>query len=728
MQTYTLPASLAVLALCAHAAEIRGTVIDPSGAAIPGAQVSAVARTGVLAQTTTGRDGAYELTYSGVAGVRIVVTAPGFETRTVPPSEAARVPLSIAPQVDSVRVAGSTLDIAAEESGASVSVIPRQEIRDRNEPMALDLLRYLPGVTMVQSGPRGSVGSMFLRGGDYNYNLVEIDGVPVNAFGGAFDFAHIPAELLDHIDVVRGPESAVYGPYAISGVVNLVTRTSSERPTFDVLAEGGTYHERRFGLGGADTWKGWGLAASASRIDTDGPVANSDYRNQFASLGIDRNSGRHSLALHGYFDANEAGEPGPYGSNPAGFFPGLDTVSRLKNNFSDYSAQYRVDVSSRVREELFGTWFQQNTGYASPYGDSYNKDTRGQGEARTVVSISRAYVASFGFAFAREQEKNTYITDDSFRAFPLRRDQEGVYWENRFDVRSRLFLNAGVRAEFIRTPAIPADFGVGRPAFPANDITKVNPKLAATYVLHSDRGEWAGATRVHASFGTGIRPPGGFDLAFTNNPALKPERTVSFDAGIDQRLARNRLALEATYFYSHFSDLIVSLGGSLAQLSSYQSDNLANSRAQGLEFAARLRPARHVSVDGSYTYLKTEILSLNGSSGLAPKYFRVSQELIRRPAHSGAVVSTFSWGRVTAGVSGYFRGEVLDVEPNLGAGGGLFRNGGYANVAVNLNCRVGEGVSVYGNLRNALNRRYEEAFGYPAPLLNFVAGVKWIIR
>ena len=117
-------------------------------------------------------------------------------------------------------------------------------------------------------------------------------------------------------------------------------------------------------------------------------------------------------------------------------------------------------------------------------------------------------------------------------------------------------------------------------------------------------------------------------FAFTDNPRLKPERTASVDAGIEQRLFHNRVSLEGTYFYNRYYDLIVSLGGSLARLSTYQSDNLANSRAQGGEFAVRIRPTRWISIAGTYTLLESEVLSLNGSSGLAPQFFRVGQPLI----------------------------------------------------------------------------------------------------
>jgi outer membrane receptor protein involved in Fe transport len=171
--------------------------------------------------------------------------------------------------------------------------------------------------------------------------------------------------------------------------------------------------------------------------------------------------------------------------------------------------------------------------------------------------------------------------------------------------------------------------------------------------------------------------------------------------------------------------LIVSLGGSLARLSSYRSDNLANSRAQGAEATARWRPARQFSLNASYTFLDSEILALDKSASLAPQFFRVGQPLLRRPRHSGNVVAIYSRRRLSADLTGYFRASALDVEPNFGAFAGLYTNAGYAVVGINVNYAVPHGLTLYGNLRNALNRHYEEAFGFPSPLLNFVAGVKW---
>jgi outer membrane receptor protein involved in Fe transport len=231
--------------------------------------------------------------------------------------------------------------------------------------------------------------------------------------------------------------------------------------------------------------------------------------------------------------------------------------------------------------------------------------------------------------------------------------------------------------------------------------------------------------RLHWSFGTGIRPPGGSDLAFTNNPDLKPERSISGDIGLERKFMANKVSIDATYFYNSYRDLIVSLGGNLSVLGSYQTGNLSRARSSGEEISAQFRPVRWIAIGGSYTHLNTAVLALEGSTGLVQKYYTLNQELPRRPANSGELTSTFIYKRVTANVLGYMRGATLDIEPNDGVSAGFYRNPGYLNLGLNVNFDAGHGVTLYGNLRNALNRHYEETFGFPAPILNFVAGVKW---
>ncbi len=724
MRTYVagLPACVLLFSACLSSAwaasDIKGKVTDPSGAPVPRAQVSVVSRVGVEAQTVTAADGAFQIRTSENPETRVVVTAPGFQTQSLAPAADLQVKLELAPVVDSVRVVGTAIDTLASEQGGTVALVSSQEVRQRDETYAADLLRELPGLSFNQSGPPGSVMSLFQRGGYSDYTLVEMDGVPVNSFGGAFDFAHIPAEAIDHIEVASGPQSALFGPYANSGAINFVTRQPEGAPQLDVLAEGGTYQENRFGITGTGSVDGLGLALSASRVEDNGPVENSDYHNEDILLHASKRFSGQGLSFGGYFDSNTVGEPGPWGSDPLDDYSGIDTISRSKNDFTDAWAHYEGDLMPILREEVTGSFFLNNNGYASPYGWSFNKDLRWQGDARTILSANRHYVAAVGVSFMREEVKNTYITDASYSAIPIPRNDIALYLENRLEF-GKLLITAGLRGEFIETAAIPTD-GVSRPFFPANTITSVNPKVAAGYGLRP-------ATRLHASVGTGIRPPAGLELAFTNNPNLLPERTRSVDAGVDQKLAGGMVLLDATWFYNRYYDLIVTLGGSLTALSQFQSANLANSKAQGGEFSAAVRPARWIFVRGSYTLLDSAILSLNGVPNQAPLPFTVGQELLRRPRNSGGLVAGFTRGRVTGGVTGVFRGRTLDVDPSYGATAGLFWDGGYADMGMYLNVALGHGLTAYGNVHNFLNEHYEEAFGYPSPLVNFVAGLKWHI-
>jgi outer membrane cobalamin receptor len=124
-------------------------------------------------------------------------------------------------------------------------------------------------------------------------------------------------------------------------------------------------------------------------------------------------------------------------------------------------------------------------------------------------------------------------------------------------------------------------------------------------------------------------------------------------------------------------------------------------------------------------WLESAVLSLKGSSTLVQEYYYLGQPLLREPKQSASAVVNFQHNRFGVNLVGYFRGHDLDVEPNYGASEGLYRSAGYVTAGINVNYRVRGNLTAYANLRNALDRRYEEIYGYPAPLLNVVAGLKW---
>lgn len=706
----------------ASAAEIQGTVFDPSMMPISGAQVAAVNDVGVIVSQITDDQGHFDFNVSPVfENYRLRVTAPGFQMVTVAAS-ASNIVLQLAPVSESVRVEGSAIDVPASQQGTSVSVITSQEIRERNEAQPLDLLRDLPGMVFAQGGARGSVADLFVRGGSSNYNLVELNGIPINSFyyGGLFDFSQILSDSISEIDVARGPQSAVYGSYAISSAINFVTRSPENGPAVDFVAEGGTHDENRFGLSGSFLVHGWGLAGSVSSILANGPVQNSDYRSQNVFLSGEHRWFTQSLYVFGNFSTNDVGEPGPYGSNPLALFPGIDLISRSKNNTPTAGLHYQNDFTSAARLDLTAGFYQNLSAYISPFGNSYNKDLRPYGDARVTFRLFRFWTLAEGFSFAREEMENTFVTDTNANIFPLRRDNEGIYLDNHFEFARKLFLNLGVREELFQQFALPSDANnfPPRPFFPSRDYSRVNPRVSGAYLIQP-------GLRLHASYATGIRPPGGSDLAFTNNPDLRPERTESYDVGIEQRFLNNQFSLDETYFHNNYRNLIVGLGGSLSSLSRFSSDNLARSNAEGVEVTAKYRPATWLSVTGNYMWLETRVLSLRGGIGLVEQFFYLGQPLLRQPKQSGSAVVTFHYRKFDVNLSGYFRGRDLDVEPNFGASAGEFFSGGYVNTGINVNYRVRHNLTLYANLRNALDRHYEEIYGFPAPFLNVVAGVKW---
>lgn len=697
-------------------------VVDPSGSPIAGAEVAAINNVGIISRQITDDRGGFDFNVSPLyENVQLRVAAAGFQTVTVPETTPT-VQLPLAPLSDSISVAASAIDVPANQQGTSVSTITSAELRERNEAQPIDLIRTLPGVVIAQDGARGSVADLFVRGSDSKYNLVLLNGIPINSFyyGGLYDFSQIVSDFIEEVQVARGPQSAVYGSYALGSVVSFTTRSPENGPAFDVVAEGGTHDENRFALSGSGLSHGWGLAGSLSSLLDNGPARNADYRNDNIFLSAQHRWRAESLYVFGDFNSNDVGEPGPYGSNPRGYFGGLDLVSRSKNNTSIYGIHYKYDISANLRLDVTAGFSLNNSFYVSPYGDSYNKDIRPYGDARGTWLVRPFWTLAGGFSYSREEMKNTYVSTTSGYQFPLRRDNEGIYLDNQFAFSGKLFVNAGLREELYQTPLVPGNaYGYpARPDFPAGSLSKLNPKISGAYVWRQD-------LRIHASYGTGIRPPGGSDLAFTNNPALKPEHTESYDVGLEKRFLTNRVSLDATWFRNRYQDLIVSLGGSLATLSHYSTDNVANALAEGAEFSVKARPSTWFSVTGNYMWLESKVLSLNGGNGLVQQYYYLGQPLLRRPKHSGSAVSTFHYQKVDANVIAYLRGNDLDVEPNYGAFGGLYRTPGFVNVGINVNYRVRGNLTAYVNLRNALDRHYEEIYGFPAPLLNVVAGMKW---
>jgi vitamin B12 transporter len=279
------------------------------------------------------------------------------------------------------------------------------------------------------------------------------------------------------------------------------------------------------------------------------------------------------------------------------------------------------------------------------------------------------------------------------------RNNHGFFVSHQHAVGSRLFLTESVRLE---------DNSVFN--------QKAMPRLAASYLLSA-------STRLKASGGTGISEPSFLqnfanDVTFVGNRDLRPERSRSFELGVEQHFFGSMLIVEETVFDNRFRDLIVFTSLPAPQRSTWM--NVEGSRARGLESSARLR-FRNLGVRGQYTFLDTRVTSAASPTSASTG---IGQELPRRPRHSGAVDITATFRRGFVNVNTTFVGERQDSD---GVGFGVVRNPRYQKVDIAGGYALHTSVDLTLRIENLLNRRYEEVLGYTALGRNALVGmvVRW---
>jgi outer membrane cobalamin receptor len=713
----------------AYAGPVTGRVLDPDGRPVAAARVLLLGTGGTVSNATTNARGEFTLATPDTGRYDLRIVSEGFraEPIVIEGASTARdlgsLPLAVSAVTETLVVSASQVEIPLSQASAAVSIITGGELRDRQVSTVADALRQVPGMTVARAGGPGALTSVFPRGGESDYTLVYIDGIQVNAFGGGFDFAHLSTANIDRIEVVRGPQSALYGSNAIGGVVRIVTRESGPIRG-DASFEGGSFGSTRGTVSSSGSSGGWSWGAGIDRLASNGfngdetatgeTIDNDRYeRTDVAGTGGWRDNSGAALRAELRFAHDERGFPGPFGSNPIGVFTGIDTKSQGSDDRWSASIGGTLPSGRRVRTHGQVTWNAIDGDYASQFGTSESGSRRVTARTQTDVVAAHGLDISAGLEFQRERGTSSYITDNTGQ-IPIERWVAGYFGEARWKLADRLFVTGGARLDDIHRDAVGAldSPDSPRPAMTSDDVLSVNPKVSAAYYLRQTPGS---QTKVRASAGSGIRPPDAFELAFTDNPSLQPERSRSFDAGIDQTIASGRALLEATWFRNTFDDLIVAVGRFVGS-SRYRTDNISNARAGGLELASTLRSrAAGFDLQGriTYTFLDSEILDVD-RAGAAPTPFTAGQPLVNRPRHQWAIDTGVTRGRASGWLRGGGRGRVLAVEPSYGTFGGLFNANGYGVWNAGASLRVSRALEVFGRVENLFDREYEEVFGYPA--------------
>jgi vitamin B12 transporter len=647
-------------------------------------------------------------------------------------SGASAVPTNDAPEAASVQQEAASTSVAdaaeagvpATQLGTAVTVVTGEELRRQQVRHAADALRSLPGVSVNRTGAPAGLTQVRIRGADANHTLVLIDGIEANAGSdGTFDFSDLLTEDIERIEVIRGPQSALYGSNAVGGVINIVTRSGKGPLRVTASTEGGSFGA----VGGAARISGgndraWGAATVQHRrsegfnIAPEGPLGEDDgYRitSLSASAGamladnirLDLNIRRSSK------DLDRDDETGL--NSRDGWIISSDSFSRYKSTVLLMGADLRWDTFGGDLTHLFKAARNLTTrddvmiaDFGGGFGPPLPVDTTDNAYKFSYQSTYRFNTPVLGVRHAitglvdhgRESVENQ--TNSGF--VEAARKQTGVALEWRGDFFNRVFLSAGLRHDDNDTFD---DFTTWR-----TGISVPIPELGI---------------RPHASAGTGVRVPTLFEQFgstpfFVSNPDLKPEESKGWDAGVEFTFLRGKAVVDVTYFAT---DLINMIDGDSTFVPCPTSPwgctfpvNLpGTSERKGVEISGRFVLMPNLSLGLSYTYL--EAVDAEG------------KREVRRPDHAARADLAYGFhdgrGEISLAVvyNGQTENQVLGAPFFFPVGRVTLDD--YWLVSAAASYKLRDDLEVYGRVENLFDEEYEEVFGFSTAGTAAYAGLRW---
>jgi len=619
-------------------------------------------------------------------------------------------------QLRTVVVSASKIPRPASTLTQPVTVLQGDDLRARGVTRVADALREVPGAMLVQNGSYGAVTSLFLRGGESRYTKVLIDGVPVNASGGFFDFSHLTTDNIDRIEIVRGPASVLYGADAVSGIVQIFTRRGTDESRASLSARAGTY--RSFDVD-ADVAGGIPLgqfSVGAARHSTDGILPfNNQYKNGTLSSALTLAHGTEAdVKLSARYTAAEFHYPTDFAGQP------VDTNSYRTQHRLTVGLDAGKDLSAHGQARLLAGTNEVSDlseDIATPFGASApahsafrSRGYRRNAEGRVSLFLPANATLTVGTSYEREHEKS------SNGSGPV---GGSTTQTDSFDAARH---NVAYYTELLGNPADRFSYTLSGRVDDNSDYHRFT-----TYRMGANAGILS-AVRLRASLSTAFNAPAFNQLRPTlytvGSPGLQPEKIRSAELGLITASWAEPLRLSAMYFTQRFSDLIQYLnGGPPSYKGSYA--NLTGASSNGYE--AELAVSRPSNWRGaaSYTIVNPRVTNVptgyQGTDG-------VGDALIRRPSHSGSLVVSYSRpASAGVGVAVNFVGKRPDTDfaqfpsPRV-----MLR--AYTKLDVSAEVPIalrGRGeLFLNARLENALNKRYEDALHFAAPGRTLLVGAR----
>jgi vitamin B12 transporter len=594
----------------------------------------------------------------------------------------------------------------AQQVGSAITVVTEEQLEERQQQTVADALRDVPGVSVTRGGGLGSVTEVRLRGAETDHTLVLIDGIRANdpAFASVFDFGHLLTGDVERIEILRGPQSALWGSDAIGGVVNIITKRGRGPLTADARVEVGRYDTRQLVAnvsGGGDNYD---FAFSGTRLETDGFSTapggdeNDGYDNTTASFtgGLKPTRDlRFDLVLRNTSTSKDTDRQ-VFDFPPEPDFGKLvdaDLVSETDQSFGRLQGKLTT---------LEGLW-DHTAGIMLTDTDNKNKEdgkrtSKNSGKLRKVFYQSDLFfdTPEFGagehtFTFALEHVHEEFKQRGATPEAPRNQNQ---HMTNKSAIAE---LKSGFLGSLFLTAALRYD---------NNELFKNSTtyRLTGSYLFERS------GSRLHASYGEGVKNPsflqlfGFFPDSFQGNPDLKPEEAKGWDAGFEQTFLDGGAVFDLTYFDVDLTDEIVDVF-SVFPFTVENADGKSSRRGVELTLSAGITDALRLAA--SYTY--TDAKDANGDREL------------RRPKNTGSVNLNYRFaedrGNVNLGASyvGKRRdNDFADYDP-VTLAPTVIELDSYTLVNIAASYQFNPHLRVFGRIENLLDENYEEVVGFATP-------------
>jgi vitamin B12 transporter len=605
-------------------------------------------------------------------------------------------------QLSDIVVTATRTDASLMELANSITIIDSAEIKKRNKTTVFDLLQDEYGISFTQQGGANKLASIYIRGSNSNHTLVLIDGIEVNTPsdpGNSYDFSFLTPDNVGRIEVLRGPQSTLYGSNAMSGVINIITKKGNGTPRFLVSGEGGSYGTYR-GVAGLNGSTGlFNYSISVSRLKTLGFSSastrygntekdGSDNYNLFSRFGLDLSD---HLGFNFYYRFSKGSSDydqwgGLHGDDYTYIFNMEESAFRGETELSIYGGLWKQILGASLFKNIRKYSFDSTT--YNPYSSRSIYDGRRiKFDWQNKIKINNSNLLTFGIESESEEANSEYYYGSYLSLFPDNKTYTtGFYLQDQIKVLNNFFSTVGVRFDKHNR------FG---------GITTF--RIAPVYIFPETR------TKFKFTYGTAFHSPSLFDLydpAF-GNQLLKPERNAGWDAGIEQKLDNNKLSFGITYFNNQFEDLF-------GYDKNFKTINIDKAETYGLEFFTIVDVTSKIKIKFNYTY--TNAIELAGPEKNLP--------LLRRPNDRINLLLYYTFNDKFNTII-----ELIHVGKRNDKDFSSFvpvrvTLPSYGIVNLSATYTVFSYLDIYGRVDNLFNTEYEEIYGFGTAGLSGYLGFK----